>query len=301
MSKKLVLCDCLSSQPLNADEISAASGLECTRVYTGLCVTQTDALARELQSGDTIVACAQEGAIFSEVADELGVDAPALVDLRDRAGWSEDGEKASAKMAALAAEAALPAPLTPAIDVVSEGICLILGAPDVAFAAAEQLKDHLSVTVLLSEAVEDLPVTREFDIVVGRIRSATGALGGFSVRFDALQQVQPGGRGALQLTEPRDGASSECDLVIDLRGDAPLFPAPEKREGYLRADPGSPQAVSGVVLAASHMVGTFEKPLYVGLTEHLCAHSRAEKEACRNCLDICPTGAISSAGEHVAI
>ncbi len=301
MAKKLVLCDCLGSQSLNAEDISKASGLECTRIHTGLCMHQTDALATELQSGDAIVACAQESALFTEIADEIGVDAPAIVDLRDRAGWSEDGDKSTAKMAALAAEAALPAPLTPAVDVTSEGVCLILGAPDVAFAAADQLKDHLSVTVLLSEATEDLPLTRGFDVIVARLKSATGALGGFSVRLDALQQVQPGGRGALQLSEPRDGASSDCDLILDLRGDIPLFPAPEKREGYLRADPGSPNAVSGVVLAASHLVGTFEKPLYVGLAEHLCAHSRAEKEACRNCLDICPTGAITSAGEHVAI
>ena len=60
-------------------------------------------------------------------------------------------------------------------------------------------------------------------------------------------------------------------------------------------------AVAGAVLAASHFTGTFEKPLYIGLTETLCAHSRAEQEACRNCLDICPTGAITPAGEHVAI
>ena len=49
------------------------------------------------------------------------------------------------------------------------------------------------------------------------------------------------------------------------------------------------------------MVGTFEKPLYVRLTESLCAHSRAGQADCSNCLDLCPTGAITSAGEHVAI
>jgi ferredoxin len=37
------------------------------------------------------------------------------------------------------------------------------------------------------------------------------------------------------------------------------------------------------------------------LETSLCAHSRAEKPACSNCLNVCPTGAILSAGEHVTI
>ena len=99
----------------------------------------------------------------------------------------------------------------------------------------------------------------------------------------------------------QDGARTRCDIILDLRGDAPLFPAPEKREGYLRADPGDPLAVARLALEAVQLTGTFEKPLYVKLEESLCAHSRAGQVACTNCLDICPTGAISPAGDHIAI
>ncbi|MEL6587609.1 MAG: 4Fe-4S binding protein, partial [Pseudomonadota bacterium] len=77
--------------------------------------------------------------------------------------------------------------------------------------------------------------------------------------------------------------------------------APDKREGYLRADPGHPPSVAAAILAASHMTRTFEKPLYVRAEPLLCAHSRAEQTGCTRCLDLCPTGAITSAGEHVAI
>ena len=56
----------------------------------------------------------------------------------------------------------------------------------------------------------------------------------------------------------------------------------------------------GDVLTAQ-LIGTFEKPLYVKVEEHLCAHSRAETIACSNCLNICPTGAITPQGEHVVI
>jgi ferredoxin len=166
-------------------------------------------------------------------------------------------------------------------------------------AAARRLKDALSVTVLLPEGAA-APETREVDVVSGRIRRAAGAFGGFDLTLDALRQVNPAGR-AVAFGPPRDGARSACDVILDLTGGTPLFPAHHKREGYLRPDPGSPQAVADAILEASQMVGTFEKVLHVRLEPSLCAHSRAEQTGCTNCLSLCPTGAITPDGEHVAI
>jgi ferredoxin len=59
--------------------------------------------------------------------------------------------------------------------------------------------------------------------------------------------------------------------------------------------------VADAVFEAAQMVGTFEKPLYVTLADHLCAHSRAGQTGCTRCLDNCPTGAISPDGDHVTI
>ncbi|WP_223423990.1 4Fe-4S binding protein [Tateyamaria pelophila] len=297
MAKKLIVCDCAGSQNVDTDAISNASGLECSKVYSSLCTVQIGAAAKELAQGDAIVACQQERQIFEDLADEIGADAPGFVDLRDRAGWGEGNP--TAKMSALAAEAALSLPLGKAVDVVSEGTCLIIGGV-AAIQAAADLCGVLAVTVLVEDA-DLIPADRRFDCVLGTIRTVNGALGDFTVKFNGLQQIVPGGRGAFTLGAPQDGAVSNCDIILDLSGRTPLVPAPDKREGYLRADPTHPPSIAKAVFDASHMVGTFEKPLYVRLEESLCAHSRAEQPACSNCLNVCPTGAISSAGEHVAV
>src|SRR6202008_2162470 len=96
-------------------------------------------------------------------------------------------------------------------------------------------------------------------------------------------------------------ATSRCDIVLDLSGGAPLFPAPDLRDGYLRADPGDPAAVLRTVLKARDLVGSFDKPRYITFTADLCAHSRSRIVGCHRCLDLCPTGAITPNGDHVRI
>ncbi|WP_170764360.1 4Fe-4S binding protein [Ruegeria lacuscaerulensis] len=299
MGTKLLLCNCAGTQELDAEIIASACGTACSRVHTALCTGELEAAASLMQEGDTVIACGQERNVFQALADELSIDTPGFVDLRDRAGWSEQSNDAAPKMAALVAEALLPRPITPSVDVFSEGTCFIIGPGNVTFDVADRLANTLAVTVLVTDDTE--PNSRAFDVVRGRIRSLNGALGGFSLRLDALQQLEPGGRGTFGWTEPRDGAKSSCDIVLDLTGGTPFVQAPAKREGYLRADPKDIVAVERLAFEAVQLVGTFEKPLYVRMEETLCAHSRAEQVACTNCLDICPTGAITSAGEHVSI
>ncbi|MDU8912435.1 4Fe-4S binding protein [Aestuariicoccus sp. MJ-SS9] len=300
MAKTVMVCDCLGSQTVDAEAIGAGSGQQVSRVYRALCQQDAEAAAKAIAAGDVIVACQQESAFFEMLAEELGVDAPGFVDIRDRAGWSDEGAKAGPKMAALVTEGMLNVPAPRAVDVVSEGTCLIVGPGEVVFAVAADLCETLAVTVLQTDTAEP-PADRRFDVVRGRLNRAQGALGRFDVRIDGFAQLIPGGRGGFGFSAPRDGAKSACDILLDLTGDRPLFPAPEKREGYLRADPRQPAAVAAEAAKAAQLVGTFEKPLYVRLEPSLCAHSRAEQPACSKCLDICPTGAITSAGDHVAI
>ncbi|WP_305971101.1 MULTISPECIES: 4Fe-4S binding protein [unclassified Mameliella] len=300
MVKSLITCDCLGTQQIDSQALSRTTGLEVRPPCSALCTSQIDRAATALQGGGTIFCCTQESRVFEALAEELALPAPPVLDLRDRAGWSADSASAVPKMSALIAEALLPAAPEKTLDVISEGLCLILGDPDIALPAAEQLAPHLGVTVLLPEDSE-VPDSRAYDVVTGRLRQAQGALGQFRVVIDALRQVEPGGRGAFALTEPRDGGASDCDVILDLRGDSPLFPAHEKREGYLRADPAHAPSVAAAVMAASHLVGTFEKPLYVRTESLLCAHSRAGQSGCTRCLDLCPTGAIMPEGDHVTV
>lgn len=300
MTKTLLVCDCLGSQRVDPEGLEKATGLSCKSCFTSLCTDQIEHAAKAIEAGDVMIACQQEAHRFHALSEDLEVDSPSFVDIRDRAGWTDDTRDATPKMAALIAEAALTAPVQKTFDVVSEGTCLIVGTGDDARTAAEKLAGVLAVTLLLPPGSEAVP-SPDYDIVVGDLKKASGTLGNFEVRIDAFQQSQQGGRGIPLLTPPRDGAVSQCDVILDLTGGTPLFSASDKRDGYLRADPKNTGAVSDAIFAASQLTGTFEKPFYVRLEPSLCAHSRAEKPACSNCLNVCPTGAITPAGEHVSI
>ena len=299
MTKPLILCDCSGTNPIESDRLQIVTGRPCSKLHSALCTDEMDAAAAALTQGDATICCTQESRFFAQLADELGTSKPEFLDLRDRAGWTEDQGDVIPKMSALIAESALTVPAAKSLDVHSHGLCIILGPADIALAAAERLKDVLGVTVLLGQNTE-APMHRGFDVIRGTLKRAQGALGQFAVHIDALSQLDVTGR-TWTWTDPRDGAQSDCDIILDLTGGTPLFPAPEKREGYVRADPKRPQAVADAILTASQLIGTFEKPLYIRSEPLLCAHSRAGQTGCTRCLDICPTSAITSNGDHVQI
>jgi ferredoxin len=297
---KILICSCEDTMPL--DNSAVRRGCRGAEVLTGrqLCRAEREKFRAAAASGERlIVGCTQETPLFSEVAGDAAVT---YANVRETAGWSTDAGAAGPKMAALLAAAAEPVPEFPFVNLNSDGVLLIYGRDERAIEAGKLLKDHLDVTVLIKPPAEVAPPrVTDFPVVKGAIRSAKGYLGAFELTVDGYAQPAPSSRGALSFPAARDGAISRCDLVLDISGGAPLFTASDLRDGYLRADPGDPAAVLKAVLQARDLVGSFDKPRYVAFTEDLCAHSRSKIVGCTRCLDLCPTGAITPAGDHVAV
>jgi len=302
--RKVLICSCEDTMPLDAAAIGrACAGAE---VSSGrhLCRAELERFRSAAATGAPMtVACTQEAALFDEVARDMNAtSALTYVNIRETAGWSADAQAAAAKMAALIAAAGEPAPDFPLVPLTSEGVILIYGRDAQAIETAALLKDHLDVTVLLRGGSDIAPPKiTSFPIARGTIRGAKGHLGAFELTVDDFALPAAASRGFLAYAQPTNGAVSKCDIILDISGGAPLFPAADLRDGYLRADPGDPAAVLREVLNARDLVGTFDKPRYITFDADLCAHSRSKIVGCRRCLDLCPTGAITPAGNHVSI
>src|SRR5262245_39850733 len=300
----IVICSCEDTMPLDAAAVARGCGGAEVTTARQLCRSQL-ALARSVVSADgpLTIGCTQQARVFEELAAAAGRTAPiSYVNLRETAGWSRDAAATGPKMAALIAAAAEPMPPVPLLELESGGVILIYGRDEGAIEAGNLIKDHLDVTVLIAPPAEASAAGNgEFPVVQGRIRTAKGQLGGFTVTVDAFAEPTPSSRGKLRFPAARDGAQSSCDIILDLSGGAPLFPAADLRDGYLRADPNQPAAMLKAVLSARDLCGSFEKPRDSTFTPELCAHARSRIVGCSRCLEVCPTAAIAPAGNQVAI
>ncbi|EHL96037.1 4Fe-4S binding domain protein [Acetobacteraceae bacterium AT-5844] len=287
-------CSCEDTMELDTGALTKGCGGKL-RTAEHLCRSQLDRFLAALGPEAVTVGCTQEAPLFRQEAEAAGHTGPLdFVNIREQAGWSDEGRKAGPKMAALLAAAAVPMPPTPLVPLVSEGVTLILGRDATALRLAEKLKGALDLTVLLTgeEEVEPLP-TAEFPVLLGRARTATGWLGQFEVMVDGHAAASPSSRAAYRWGRAQDGALSRCDLILDVTGRPPLFPAHEVRLGYLRAAPGDDAALEKLAAEAATLSGTFDKPRFVSFEAGLCAHSRNRRVGCTRCLDLCPTGAIT--------
>ncbi len=301
--KTVLLCDCEGTMPLDGKAVArACTATGATTVDSRLCRAQLENLVDAARSGHPLlVACTQEETLFAEALADSGASTT-FTNIRERALWSSEAGRALPKVAALLAEAALDAPPTPALTLKSEGLCLVYGRDETALSVAQQLSERLDVTLLLSKPDDVIPprVTR-VPIYRGTVMAAKGHLGAFELTVDDYAPALPSSRAAVRFEPPRRGATTRCDVILDLTGDPPLFAGGERRDGYLRPDPRNPAAVQKALFDALGLIGEFEKPRYIDFKSELCAHSRSRKIGCTRCLDVCPTSAIAPAGDSVVI
>ena len=292
-----LICTCEGTMSLAAETLGAAG-----KPASQLCRAQLDNFRQALGEFAAItVACTQEAPLFAEVAEDAGFGGVLrFANIRETAGWSHEGAQAHPKMAALLAMAETAGSSFETLSLESRGVALLLGRDDVALEAARQLSGVLDLTVLLLPGADVAPPRQTtWPVLQGKIARASGHMGEFELTVDAYAAPAPSSRARLEFGPERDGAVSRCDLVLDLTGAQALFH--HTRPGYLRADPRDPAAVAALVAEAGQMVGVFDKPKYIDFIPDLCAHSRNKKTGCTRCLDLCPTGAILSAGDSVVI
>lgn len=302
---KILVCTCDRTMPDYSDSVRRGCGGAEVESGNQLCGAGLDRVRAAMRdAGAVTIACTQQARLFGEIAEDVGYTGGlAFANIRETSGWSDAAAAAGPKTAALVAMAAEPAATAPAVvPLSSEGVVLIYGRDETAIEAGRRLADTLDITVLLTRPEDVVPHrVWDFPVLQGTIRNASGHLGAFELVVDGLAAPLPSSRSALRFGPGRDGAVSRADIVLDLSGGIPLFPAHEVRDGYVRADPGDRAAVAEALWKAADLVGEFDKPRFIDFSPELCAHSRSRITGCSRCLEVCPTGAITPAGDHVAI
>jgi len=264
-----------------------------------------------------------------------------FVNIRETGGWSAEARAATPKIAALLALAGLPEPEpVPRVSYRSEGRLLIMGPAAAALHWAGVLAPQLAVTVVITGRATgvDLPAERNYPIYSGRMTKLSGWLGAFEAswaqdnpidldlctRCNACIRACPenaidwsyqvdldrckahrkcvaacGATGAVDFERRNVARSESFDLVLDLDV-MPQLRMHQPPQGYFA--PGSdPVAQAQAVAELAVMVGEFEKPRYFAYKPSICAHSRAQKTGCNQCIDICSTAAIAADGDHVKV
>lgn len=205
---------------------------------------------------------------------------------------TSDGAARRTALAAIAAVKRRPAAV---VDFSSQGTLLIIGEPARALASVERLGDTLDCTVL-APAGDNVPVTFTSNQGTPRITGQPATLAGHLGNFE-LSLAGPNGH--VDTKTATGGWRDHFDLVLDLSDD-PLNTSAIHPLGYYA--PGQDEnALDESLDALRGLVGEFEKPKYFTLDTSICAHSRSGITACTRCIDVCPTDAIASAGEQVAV
>jgi ferredoxin len=327
-----LICDCNKTMPLDPRELGASLNEKLT-LHSSLCRREAGSFLKAAQTGEElVVACTQEKRLFLELAEQSPTPVAPIhfVNIRETGGWSKDGGKAGAKIAALLALAHLPEPEPVAtVPFNSQGRLLIIGELGAAEQAAALMGDAFDVTVFSLGAGEaDSLQERRYPVLAGDIRTLSGWLGAFELgwtrsnpidldlctRCNACVAACPEGAIGLDYQIDMDLCRSHraCVKVCTAAGAINFAREPQQMsESFdvvldLRAQPAFTQHAApqgylqwngrdlAALLQLRTLVGEFEKPQFFNYKQKLCAHSRNERVGCNACVDICSASAIRS-------
>jgi ferredoxin len=264
-----------------------------------------------------------------------------FVNIRETGGWSAEARTATPKIAALLALAGVPEPdPVQRVTYRSEGQLLIIGPAESALRWADALSAQLAVTVLVTgcAAGSELPAERKYPVHSGKVVELAGWLGEFEARWvqqnpidldlctrcNACIKACPeqaidwsyqidldrckahrkcvaacGATGAIDFERTDNARAQAFDLVLDLQT-VPQFSMHQPPQGYY-APGAEPLAQAKAAAELAAMTGTFEKPKYFAYKASICAHSRARKVGCTQCIDVCSAAAIRADGDGVFV
>jgi len=329
---KTLICDCNKTMALDPRGLGAALNENLT-LHSSLCRREAAAFLAAAKTGEElVVACTQEKRLFAELADQLDTPVAPIrfVNIRETGGWSKDGGKAGAKIAALLAVAHLPEPEPVAtVPFKSQGRLLIVGETGAAEQAAALFGDDVDVTIFsLGAGDAGAMQERRYPVLAGSIKTLGGWLGAFELTWSRTNAIDldlctrcnaclvacP--ENAIGLDYQVDMALCQshraCVKACSAAGAIDFNRAPSSEaETFdlvldLRAQPAFTQHAvpqgylhwNGhdlpALLQLRALVGEFDKPQFFAYKQKLCAHSRNTRVGCNACVDVCSASAIRS-------
>lgn len=237
-------------------------------------------------------------------------DAPAADALRIIPELPSTTPNGRARTAALQASPVRARSASALVSYRSTGQLLIIGEEVVpAFAIAQRMRDRLTCTLMVtrsrmkaarpagkaaeSSGLAPLPPEQNdgVTVVYGELLDLNGRLGEFRATLATPE-------GEVSLAQYA-GARGHFDLVLDL-GATPRIRREIPPVGYYA--PGDDEgALERALAEIPEMVGEFEKPKFFDYNPDICAHGASKLTGCRRCLDACPTVAITSIGDKIAV